>query len=146
MRFIFSENGLHSYKDGVLISDQNIAKELGNEYLNKLINYLLAELSRIEVPVKRGNFIDFRKGMINVSPVGRSCSLQERLEFDKFNRENGVLIGLKSRLECEFGDKMRFSIGGQIGLDCFPHGWDKSYCLQFVSEYSEIYFMGDKTQ
>lgn len=77
-----------------------------------MINYLLAELSRIEVPVKRGNFIDFRKGMINVSPVGRSCSLQERLEFDKFNRENGVLIGLKSRLECEFGDKMRFSIGG----------------------------------
>ena len=24
-------------------------------------------------------------------------------------------------------------------------GWDKTYCLQFLSEFDEIYFFGDKT-
>lgn len=29
----------------------------------------------------RGTFIEFRNGMLNVSPVGRSCSQEERIEF-----------------------------------------------------------------
>jgi len=24
-------------------------------------------------------------------------------------------------------------------------GWDKTYCLQFLSDFDEIYFFGDKT-
>ena len=29
----------------------------------------------------RGTFIEFRNGMLNVSPIGRSCSQEERIEF-----------------------------------------------------------------
>lgn len=29
----------------------------------------------------RGTFIEFRNGMLNISPIGRSCSQQERIEF-----------------------------------------------------------------
>ena len=38
-------------------------------------------------------------------------------------------------------------MGGQISIDCFPKGWDKTYCLQFVEKdgYEEIHFFGDKT-
>jgi phosphomannomutase len=46
----------------------------------------------------------------------------------------------------EFSDYgMKFSIGGQISFDCFPLGWDKTYCLQFLQEYDNIFFFGDKT-
>ena len=38
-----------------------------------------------------------------------------------------------------------FSVGGQISFDVFPKGWDKTYCLQFVEEFEEVYFFGDKT-
>jgi phosphomannomutase len=39
-----------------------------------------------------------------------------------------------------------YSIGGQISVDIFPSGWDKTYCLQFVEDkYDNIYFFGDKT-
>ena len=42
--------------------------------------------------------------------------------------------------------KIKFSIGGQISVDVFPEGWDKTYCLQFVeNKYDEIHFFGDKT-
>ena len=42
---------------------------------------------------------------------------------------------------------LTFSIGGQISFDVFPHGWDKTYCLQFIESegFEEIHFFGDKT-
>jgi phosphomannomutase len=41
---------------------------------------------------------------------------------------------------------LTYSIGGQISFDAFPTGWDKTYCLQFVSHnFGDIHFFGDKT-
>ena len=34
----------------------------------------------------RGTFIEFRNGMINVSPIGRNCSKSERDAFEEFDR------------------------------------------------------------
>lgn len=43
-------------------------------------------MSKIKLPVKRGNFVEFRSGMINISPVGRSCSKSERSEFEEYDK------------------------------------------------------------
>ena len=52
-----------------------------------------------------------------------------------------------SYLEKELKDlNLSFSLGGQISIDIFPKGWDKTYCLQFVeNKYDNIYFFGDRT-
>ena len=34
----------------------------------------------------RGTFIEYRNGLINVCPVGRSCSQEERVQFNKFDQ------------------------------------------------------------
>lgn len=34
----------------------------------------------------RGTFIEFRSSMINICPVGRSCSYEERLEFVELDK------------------------------------------------------------
>ena len=50
--------------------------------------------------------------------------------------------------EKRFGPRnFQFSIGGQISVDVFPKGWDKTYCLKFVADqnFDEIHFFGDKT-
>ena len=38
-------------------------------------------------------------------------------------------------------------LGGQISIDVFPQGWDKTYALRYVEKdgYKEIHFFGDKT-
>jgi phosphomannomutase len=37
------------------------------------------------------------------------------------------------------------SIGGQISIDVFPTGWNKTYCLDlFQAQYSYIHFFGDR--
>mmetsp|Transcript_33158 Transcript_33158/g.40695 ORF Transcript_33158/g.40695 Transcript_33158/m.40695 type:complete len:124 (+) Transcript_33158:97-468(+) len=87
--------------------------------------------------------------MLNISPIGRACSREERNAFEKFDLEAGVRKKMVKVLEEKFGDSygLKFSIGGQISFDVFPKGWDKTYCLQFVENegYDEIHFFGDKT-
>ena len=43
--------------------------------------------------------------------------------------------------------RLTFSIGGQIGIDVCPCGWDKTFCLQFlpIEDFDAIHFFGDKT-
>lgn len=47
----------------------------------------------IDIPLKRGTFIEFRNGMLNVSPIGRNCSQEERDAFEKFDLANGIRCG-----------------------------------------------------
>lgn len=34
----------------------------------------------------RGTFIEFRNGMLNISPIGRNCTKEERLEFSEIDK------------------------------------------------------------
>lgn len=148
----FAENGVVAYKEGKLINETSIATFLGEEKLKKLINFCLHYIADLEIPLKRGTFIEFRTGMINVSPVGRSCSREERNDFEKFCLKNDIrknfVKALKQKFETgpdAFG--LSYSIGGQISFDVFPQGWDKTFCLQFLEaeKFDEIHFFGDKT-
>ena len=38
-----------------------------------------------------GTFIEYRSGMLNVSPIGRACSRQERNEFEEFDAVSMVV-------------------------------------------------------
>lgn len=33
----------------------------------------------------RGTFIEYRAGMINISPIGRNCSKEERNAYEEFD-------------------------------------------------------------
>lgn len=150
--YVFAENGLVAYKDGSLLAKQNIINHIGEEKLQKFINFCLAYMSTLQLPVKRGNFIDFRNGMINISPVGRSCSQSEREEFNEYDKQHRIREKFIEQLKDKFGPNsaepigLTYSIGGQISFDAFPHGWDKTFCLDMVSEsFKEIHFFGDKT-
>jgi len=120
----------------------------GEENLKRLINWVLAYFAQLDIPVKRGTFVEFRQGMLNVSPIGRNCSREERNEFEKFDLANKVRETMVARMKEEFADlKLTFSIGGQISFDVFPEGWDKTFCLQYLphADFDEIHFFGDKT-
>lgn len=86
--------------------------------------------------------------MMNISPIGRNCSREERNDYEKFDLEHGIRTKMVAAMKEEFKDlDMTYSIGGQISFDVFPTGWDKTYCLQYLkeSDYDVIHFFGDKT-
>merc|ERR1712013_123251 len=97
--YFFSENGLVAYKGGELIAEQSILKKLGEKNLQKMINFSLRYMSELELPAKRGTFVEFRTGLINLCPVGRSCSYEERLEFARYDEEHGIRDAFKIELE-----------------------------------------------
>lgn len=146
--YVFCENGVVQYRQGKLKSSESILSYIGESTLQRVINFALGYMSRLELPAKRGNFVEFRSSMINICPVGRSCSQAERDEFSAFDKQHNVRAKFVEALQNEFKDsKLSFALGGQISVDVFPKGWDKTYCLKHLEgeNFSEIYFYGDKT-
>jgi len=88
--YSFSENGLVAYKDGQLIGKQAINTYLGEENIKTLVNFVLHYIADLDIPVKRGTFIEFRQGMLNVSPIGRNCNREERNAYEEFDLVNFI--------------------------------------------------------
>ncbi|KAE9615572.1 Phosphomannomutase [Lupinus albus] len=144
--YVFSENGLLAHKEGKLIGTQSLKDFIGEEKLKEIINFTLHYIADLDIPIKRGTFIEFRSGMLNVSPIGRNCSQEERDEFEKYDKVQNIRSKMVSVLREKFAHlNLTFSVGGQISFDVFPQGWDKTYCLKYLDEFSEIHFFGDKT-
>lgn len=102
--FCFSENGLTAFKSGEPLASTSFIEWLGEAKYKELVNFILRYLSELDVPVKRGTFIEFRNGMINVSPIGRNASVQERNEYNVFDLEHKVREKFVAVLREKFGD------------------------------------------
>ncbi|GKU96890.1 hypothetical protein SLEP1_g10072 [Rubroshorea leprosula] len=122
--YVFSENGLVAHQDGKLIGTQSLKSFLEEE-----------KLKNFEVGCS-----------MNVSPIGRNCSQEERDDFEKYDKIHNIRPKMVSVLREKFAHlNLTFSIGGQISFDVFPQGWDKTYCLRYLDDFQEIHFFGDKT-
>lgn len=153
--FCFAENGLTAYKCGVPLASNSFIKWIGEDKYKTMVKFLLHYIADLDIPVKRGTFIEFRNGMINVSPIGRNASVEERNQFERYDKIHKVRETLVSILREKFADHgLTYSIGGQISFDVFPTGWDKTYCLQHLESeakkpggiaYTTVHFFGDKT-
>ncbi|TAQ84843.1 hypothetical protein B7494_g6836 [Chlorociboria aeruginascens] len=153
--FCFAENGLTAFKNGLPLASHSFIKWIGEDKYKDLVRFLLHYIADLDLPVKRGTFVEFRNGMVNVSPIGRNASVEERNEFNKFDDEHKIREKFISVLKEKFGHLgLTYSIGGQISFDVFPTGWDKTYCLQHLEaeakkpggvHYTTIHFFGDKT-
>ena len=55
-----------------------------------MVNFSLKYLADVDIPVKRGTFLEYRNGMMNISPIGRNCSKEERDDFEKYDHEHKI--------------------------------------------------------
>ncbi|KAF8075072.1 eukaryotic phosphomannomutase [Lyophyllum atratum] len=146
--FAFAENGLTAYRLGKPLESQSFIKFLGEDKYKPLVNFILHYIADMDIPIKRGTFVEFRNGMINVTPIGRNATIAERTAFEAYDKEHGLRVAFVEVLQEKFSDYgLTFSIGGQISFDVFPNGWDKTYALRHVEAegFEEIHFVGDKT-
>ena len=107
--FCFAENGLTAVRMGVPLASHSFIGWLGEAKYQPLVNFILHYIADLELPVKRGTFVEFRNGMINVSPIGRNASTEERHEFERFDKEAGVRAKMVEVLKEKFG---------HLGLTC----------------------------
>ena len=90
--------------------------------------------------------------MVNFSIVGRDCSLEERKEFfewdNKVDERKKIANIIKQKAK-----GIDAVIGGQISIDIYPKGKDKSQILEHIDsdfsipfgEQQQYIFIGDRT-
>lgn len=88
--FCFAENGLTAYKYGVPLASQSFINWLGESKYKGLVKFILHYIADLDIPIKRGKFVEFRNGMMNVSPIGRNASIEERNEFERYDKVHKI--------------------------------------------------------
>ena len=113
-----------------------------------LLKYLEDTLDNSDYPVKAGNHIEDRDSMLNFSMVGRRCSLQERKNYFEYDKLTGERQEIAKYIRNTWED-LDAVIGGQISIDIYPKGNDKSQVLEHIEKQhriGEIIFIGDRIE
>lgn len=119
--YVFAENGLVALKDGKKFAEQSLVTELGEEKLRPFIDFVLRYIADLDIPVKRGTFIEFRAGMLNVSPIGRNCNQKERDDFEAYDKVRSCVRGVRQSLILRSGARRAGCDGGcAAGALCNP--------------------------
>ena len=120
------------------------------ELSTKLKNTLEVILMSNQYPHRYGNHIEDRGSMVNFSIVGRNCTQEQREHFFKWDNERGERKKISTFLKHKFKD-LDAVLGGQISIDIYPKGKDKSQILDIIEQErlvkpDEYIFIGDRTE
>lgn len=101
-------------------------------------------LAGSKFPIRTGNHIEKRMGLVNFSVVGRNATKEQREEYAKYDMANRERESIAYDINTKFGDTTRASVGGETGIDIHAKGADKSQILvDFDPDSPEIHFFGD---
>ena len=121
------------------------------EMSKKLESLLKVVLMTSPYPHRYGNHIEDRGSMVNFSIVGRDCTQEQREEFFEWDNKNQERKKVSIAIKEKFPD-LDAVIGGQISIDIYPKGHDKSQIFKYIEEIENIYcpdeyvFIGDRTE
>lgn len=115
-----------------------------------LIKYLEEQLKKSAYHHRAGNHIEDRGSMVNFSIVGRNCSVMERKNYFKWDGESKERKIISKYIRKQWPD-LDAVIGGEISIDIYPKGMDKSQIFDVIKQErlvqpSEYIFIGDRTQ
>ena len=138
---IFTCCGNQMWRDDELIYDNKF------EMTNKLKSSLEVMLMSSQYPHRYGNHIEDRGSMVNFSIVGRNCTQEQREEYYEWDKEKGERRKMSIFLKNKFKN-LDAVIGGQISIDIYPKGNDKSQILNIIEQErlvqpDEYIFVGD---
>jgi len=85
--------------------------------------------------------------MLNFSVVGRDCTQEQREDYFKWDKQTNERKNISNDIKSTW-TKLDAVIGGQISIDIYPKGNDKSQVLNIIEQErlvppSEYIFIGD---
>ena len=140
VRGVFTCSGNQYWENGCLIHENAFSAP------EKLLSYLKDTIKYTGYHTKTGRHIEIRPGMINFSTVGRNCTTEQRKQYYYWDKEKGERKHMRDRIKRMFPE-LDCVIGGEISVDIYPMGCDKSQAISFIKENNKacpISFFGDK--
>jgi len=112
-----------------------------------LLTYLGFQTKISDTPVKSTNHREDRGAMINFSTVGRDCTLEERQQYFEWDKKVGERKKIAEEVKRGWPE-LDAVLGGQISIDIYPKGKDKSQILDIIEQErlvkpDEYIFLGD---
>jgi len=96
---------------------------------------------------KTGTHIEIRSGMVNFSTVGREASPDLREAYYKWDKSTGEREDIVDYIKGLYPE-FEVSIGGQISVDIYPAGYNKSQVVEKIQELHgadvSMIFVGDR--
>lgn len=143
-RYIFAECGSVVYKDNKLIKINSLLNHPSYNIIQKLIRHSLKFISEADYEIN-GHFIDVRNGLVYISLVGMQATQTQRELFINADKELEYRRRLMTQLnELNENSNITITYGGQVGISIFPCEWDKIQCLEYIKEYNNIHYFGDR--
>lgn len=110
---------------------------------DRLLQRLNSHLQLSIFDLKTGNHIEYRKGMINFSIVGRNATNEQRNSYSRFDSEYQERISIVKDLSNKF-PQYEFRIGGEISIDITKKGVNKSIILKEIPCKERVTFYGNQ--
>ena len=144
---IFTCCGNQMWKPNPSVPIQSADLIYDNKFIvpRKLKKLLGTILSNSQYPHRYGNHIEDRGSMVNFSIVGRDCTQEQREEYYEWDLKKGERKIIAQAVKEKFPE-LDAVIGGQISIDIYPKGNDKSQVLEHIEKRhvsGKIIFIGD---
>ncbi len=115
---VFSCSGNEFWRQGVVLT------QMRHDFDEALLVLAGQWVRDSRYPLRTGNHVEQRTGMLNISTVGRNASMPQRAAYHEWDRKNGERQALAVAIERAFpGYEAR--LGGQISVDVTLRGWNK---------------------
>jgi phosphomannomutase len=116
-----------------------------------LLTYLGLQVRLSDTPVMSTNHREDRGSMLNFSVVGRNCTQEQREEYFEWDNKVGERRKIANEIMSGWPE-LEAVLGGQISIDIYPKGKDKSQIYEHLEEKENIFcpdeyiFIGDRTE
>ena len=109
-----------------------------------LLIFLRSKLQSSEYAERCGNHIEVRTGLVNFSSIGRGASLSQRLKYYEWDKVHQERVSISNEIKQKFPE-LDAQVGGEISIDIFEKGKDKSQILNYFKDQNVVFF-GDRQE
>lgn len=110
----------------------------------ELLDELATLLEQSKYPVKTGNHVEIRTGLVNFSILGRNADHGQRKDYHAYDKLAGERESIALRLDAKFPN-LEIGVAGETGMDIYARGANKAQILKHFNT-RPIVFFGDKTK
>lgn len=133
-------NGVYSCCGNALYVNGELQHQNNFELSDAQERFMLDLVESSAFPVKTGNHLEKRIGLVNLSVVGRNATWEQRQFYAGYDYALNERKNLAELIEHEFPE-LQATLGGETGIDIHLKGKDKSQIAEFIRPFT---FFGDK--
>lgn len=111
---------------------------------SEITEYLMGWITASGYPIKTGNHLIQKQGLVNFSVMGRNAGASDREKYIAWDQQMMERITIAHDINRLF-EGIHAVVSGDLGVDIYPKGFDKSQILQDFEKNQKIIFFGDET-